>query len=66
MNACSFAVMTVFSSGISMYAMARLIQALHVFDGLFNAMGWAAARNLHIFDCAFRGNCARITFSSAD
>ncbi len=31
--------MTVFSSGISMYAMARLIQALHVFDGLFNALG---------------------------
>src|SRR5580698_3428612 len=34
-NACSFAVMTVFSSGISMYAMARLIQTLHVFDPLF-------------------------------
>jgi SSS family solute:Na+ symporter len=41
LNACSFAVMTVFSSGISMYAMARLIQALHVFDGLFHAFGWA-------------------------
>ena len=40
LNACSFAVMTVFSSGISMYAMARLIQVLHVFDGLFYAMGW--------------------------
>ncbi|HVC46848.1 MAG TPA: sodium:solute symporter family protein [Terracidiphilus sp.] len=40
LNACSFAVMTVFSSGISMYAMARLIQALHVFDGLFQALGW--------------------------
>lgn len=40
LNACSFAVMTVFSSGISMYAMARLIQALHVFDGLFYALGW--------------------------
>lgn len=39
LNACSFAVMTVFSSGISMYAMARLIQALHVFDGLFIALG---------------------------
>src|SRR3974377_387210 len=38
LNACSFAVMTVFSSGISMYAMARLIQTLHVFDGLFAAM----------------------------
>ena len=41
LNACSFAVMTVFSSGISMYAMARLIQTLHVFDGLFRALGWA-------------------------
>jgi solute:Na+ symporter, SSS family len=40
LNACSFAVMTVFSSGISMYAMARLIQALHVFDGLFRTLGW--------------------------
>jgi SSS family solute:Na+ symporter len=40
LNACSFAVMTVFSSGISMYAMARLIQALHVFDGLFMQLGW--------------------------
>ncbi|MFP5236637.1 MAG: sodium:solute symporter family protein [Acidobacteriota bacterium] len=40
LNACSFAVMTVFSSGISMYAMARLIQALHVFDELFFRMGW--------------------------
>lgn len=43
-NACSFAVMTVFSSGISMYAMARLIQTLHVFDSLFIKMnmplGW--------------------------
>src|SRR6202163_3608008 len=38
-NACSFAVMTVFSSGISMYAMARLIQTLHVFDSLFLGLG---------------------------
>jgi SSS family solute:Na+ symporter len=38
-NAGSFAVMTVFSSGISMYAMARLIQTLHVFDGLFLHFG---------------------------
>jgi solute:Na+ symporter, SSS family len=40
LNACSFAVMTVFSSGISMYAMARLIQALHIFDSLFHSIGW--------------------------
>ena len=32
LNAISFAVMTVFSSGISMYAMAKLIQILHIFD----------------------------------
>jgi SSS family solute:Na+ symporter len=38
LNALSFAVMTIFSSGISMYAMARLLQALHVFDDLFNSM----------------------------
>jgi SSS family solute:Na+ symporter len=42
LNACSFAVMTVFSSGISMYAMARLVQTLHVFDGLFRALGLPA------------------------
>ncbi len=33
-NAISFAVMTVFSSGISMYAMALLIQTLGLFHGL--------------------------------
>jgi len=38
-NACTFAVMTVFSSGISMYAMARLIQTLHVFDKPFQYLG---------------------------
>jgi solute:Na+ symporter, SSS family len=38
-NACTFAGMTVLSSGISMYAMARLIQTLHVFDGLFLHFG---------------------------
>src|SRR5213082_3597598 len=31
-NAVSFAVMTVFSSGISLYAMAKLIMLLRVFD----------------------------------
>src|ERR1700737_3515562 len=39
LNAISFAVMTVFSSGISMYAIAKLIQTLHVFDGLFQRLG---------------------------
>jgi SSS family solute:Na+ symporter len=38
-NACTFAFMTVLSSGISMYAMARLIQTLHVFDKPFMHLG---------------------------
>ena len=39
LNAISFAIMTVFSSGISMYAMARLIQILHILDGPFQRLG---------------------------
>ena len=39
LNAISFAIMTIFSSGISMYAMAKLIQVLHVFDGAFHKLG---------------------------
>jgi solute:Na+ symporter, SSS family len=39
LNAVSFAIMTVFSSGISMYAMAKLIITLHIFDAPFRAMG---------------------------
>src|SRR5258707_10818900 len=35
LNAISFAIMTVFSSGISMYAMARLLQSLRVLDSAF-------------------------------
>src|SRR5438270_3746684 len=35
LNAISFATMTVFSSGISLYAMARLIETLHVLDAPF-------------------------------
>ncbi|MEW5978617.1 MAG: sodium:solute symporter family protein [Acidobacteriota bacterium] len=38
-NAISFAAMTVFSSGISMYAMAKLIQTLHIFDSTFDRLG---------------------------
>jgi SSS family solute:Na+ symporter len=38
-NAFSFATMTVFSSGISMYAMARLLGILHIFDAPFRALG---------------------------
>ena len=39
LNAISFAVMTIFSSGISMYAMAKLIQTLHIFDAPFHRIG---------------------------
>jgi solute:Na+ symporter, SSS family len=39
LNAISFAIMTIFSSGISMYAIAKLIQVLHVFDGAFHKLG---------------------------
>jgi SSS family solute:Na+ symporter len=38
-NAVSFALMTVFSSGISMYAMAKLLQLLHALDAPFAALG---------------------------
>jgi SSS family solute:Na+ symporter len=39
LNAITFAFMTVMSSGISMYAMAKLIQTLHIFDASFEALG---------------------------
>jgi SSS family solute:Na+ symporter len=40
LNACLFAAMTVAGAGISMFAVARIVQALHLFDGLFYALGW--------------------------
>src|ERR671936_111475 len=39
LNAISFATMTVFSSGISMYAMGVLLQVLHIFDAPFATLG---------------------------
>ena len=48
LNAISFATMTVFSSGISMYAMARLIQTLHVFDAPFQRMSLSPAWIFHV------------------
>ena len=47
-NAISFALMTVFSSGISMYAMARLIQVLHLFDKPFQSLGIGPQYIFHI------------------
>ena len=49
LNAISFAIMTIFSSGISMYAIAKLIQTLHVFDGAFQRLGLSSSG---IFDFA--------------
>jgi SSS family solute:Na+ symporter len=43
LNALSFAAMTVFSSGISMYAMAKLMVALRLFDAPVTALGLPAA-----------------------
>src|SRR5258708_32333303 len=39
--------MTVFSSGISMYAMAKLIQILHVFDAPFQRLGLPSSWVFH-------------------
>jgi solute:Na+ symporter, SSS family len=47
-NAISFALMTVFSSGISMYAMAKLLQILHVFDAPFAALGLGPGWIFHV------------------
>ncbi len=38
LNAVTFALMTILNSGISMYALAKLIQTLHVFDAPFAAL----------------------------
>jgi solute:Na+ symporter, SSS family len=48
LNAISFAIMTVFSSGISMYAMAKLIQVLHVLDGPFQQLGLSQSMIFHV------------------
>jgi solute:Na+ symporter, SSS family len=47
-NAISFALMTVFSSGISMYAMAKLLQILHLFDAPFAVLGLGPEYIFHI------------------
>ena len=47
-NAFTFAIMTIFSSGISMYAMAKLIQTLHVFDQPFQHLGLPQAWIFHV------------------
>ncbi len=47
-NAISFATMTVFSSGISMYAMAKLIQTLRILDGPLAALGLPQGWVFHV------------------
>jgi SSS family solute:Na+ symporter len=48
LNAISFATMTVFSSGISMYALARLIQTLHILDAPFHRLSVAPQWIFHV------------------
>ncbi len=48
LNAISFATMTVFSSGISMYAMAKLIQTLHVLDAPLKSLGLPMSASFHV------------------
>ncbi len=48
LNAISFAAMTVFSSGISMYAMAKLMQMLHILDAPLKSMGLPLSASFHI------------------
>jgi SSS family solute:Na+ symporter len=48
LNALSFALMTIVLSGVSMYAMAKLIQTLHVLDAPFAAMGLPPAWIFHV------------------
>jgi len=47
-NAIVFAVMTVLSSGISMYAMAKLIQVLHILDVPLAKMGLPMSWSFHL------------------
>ncbi|HEY3950717.1 sodium:solute symporter family protein [Phenylobacterium sp.] len=48
LNAGIFAIMTILNSGISMYALAKLIQVLHVFDAPFAAIGLPQAWIFHV------------------
>jgi SSS family solute:Na+ symporter len=48
LNAISFATMTIFSSGISVYAMAKLMQTLHILDSPLKKMGLPLSAGFHI------------------
>src|SRR3984885_11174248 len=47
-NAFTFAGMTMMSSGISMYAMALLLQTIHIFDAPFHALGLPNSWVFHV------------------
>ena len=47
-NALSFAVMTLIGSGVSMYAMAKLITTMHVLDAPFAALGLPKTWIFHV------------------
>src|ERR1700731_606071 len=47
-NAFTFAGMTLMSSGISMYAMALLLQTIHIFDAPFRALGLPNSWVFHV------------------
>ena len=64
-NAFSFALMTVFSSGISMYAMAKLLQILHIFDAPFAAMGLGPRVDLPLLHRGLGGHRPGSTSPSA-
>ena len=51
LNAGLFAVTAIFGTGISLALMARIIQALHIFDGLFRAMDWPL-KGIFVFSVA--------------
>ena len=48
LSAITFACMTIMSSGISMYAMALLIETLHIFDTPFRMMGLPQSWIFHV------------------
>src|SRR4249920_1534379 len=48
LNAVSFAVMTLFSSGISMYAMGLLLKILHLFDSTLVKLNLPVSWSFHV------------------
>lgn len=51
LSASLFVALTVVSSSVAIYLTARVFQALHIFDGLFHAMGWPS-HGIFVFSVA--------------